>query len=90
MYRCSQTLCFYKQPLISNTRLKLAKNQENSKQHHDAELLLLENYSLSLYIYMGHIFKNKQNNKCICIHEIIRLFIRTMKMKMKKDHIDTT
>ena len=48
MYRCSQTLCFYKQPLISNTRLKLAKNQENSKQHHDAELLLLENYSLSL------------------------------------------
>ena len=32
---------------------------------------------------IGHILKNKQNNKCVCIHEIIRLIIMKMKMKMK-------
>ena len=31
----------------SNSRLKLAKNQAKVKQHHEAELLLFENYSLS-------------------------------------------
>ena len=30
-----------------------------------------------------HILKNKQKNKCVCIHEIIRLIIMKMKMKMK-------
>ena len=30
---------------ISNTRLKLAENQANFKQHPEAELLLFENYS---------------------------------------------
>ena len=34
-------------PFISNTRLKLAKNQANAKQHRQAELLLFENYSHS-------------------------------------------
>ena len=32
---------------------------------------------------IGHILKNKQNNKYVCIHEIIRLFIMKMKMKVK-------
>ena len=32
---------------------------------------------------IGHILKNKQKNKCVCIHEIIRLIIMKMKMKMK-------
>ena len=32
---------------ISNTWLKLAKNQANAKQHPEAELLLSENYSHS-------------------------------------------
>ena len=27
--------------------------------------------------------KSKQKNKCVCIHEIIRLIIMKMKMKMK-------
>ena len=31
---------------MSNTRLKLAKNQAKAKQHLEAELLLIENYSL--------------------------------------------
>ena len=32
---------------------------------------------------IGHILKNKQKKKCVCIHEIIRLIIIKMKMKMK-------
>ena len=32
---------------------------------------------------IGHILKNKQKNKCVSIHEIIRLSIMKMKMKMK-------
>ena len=32
---------------------------------------------------IGHILRNKQKNKCPCIHEILRLIIMKMKMKMK-------
>ena len=39
---------------------------------------------------MGHILKNNQKNKCVSIHENILLIIIKRKMKMKKDHIDTT
>ena len=35
-------------PFISNTRLNFAKSQTKAKQHSEAELLLFENYSLSL------------------------------------------
>ena len=38
---------FVSNTLISNARLKLAKNQANAKQHTEAELLLFENYSHS-------------------------------------------
>ena len=31
---------------------------------------------------IGHILKSKQNNKCVCIHEITRLTIMKMTMKM--------
>ena len=33
---------------IANTRLQLTENQAKAKQHPEAELLSLENYSLSL------------------------------------------
>ena len=32
---------------------------------------------------IGHTLKNKQKNKCVCIHETVRLIIIIMKMKMK-------
>ena len=32
---------------------------------------------------IGHILKSKQNNKCVCIHEITRLTIMKMTMEMK-------
>ena len=72
---------------ISNARLKLEKNQANAKQHLEAELLLFEiihilhsRYHLKI---VGHILKNKY----FCIHDIIRLIIMKMKIKMKnKSH----
>ena len=33
---------------------------------------------------IGHILRNKQKNKCVCIHEIIRLMIMKITMRMKK------
>ena len=36
---------------------------------------------------IGHILKNKKKNKCVCIHEIIRLIIMKMKIEIKnKSH----
>ena len=32
---------------------------------------------------IGHVLKNKQKNECLCIHDIIRLIIMKIKMKMK-------
>ena len=62
--------------------MKLVKNQANTKQHPEAELLLFENYSHSSSTLssksvkvIGHIQKNKQKNKCICNHEIKQLII---------------
>ena len=63
---------------ISNARPKLGKNQANTKQHHEAELLLFENYSHSSST-LGHILKNKEKNNCACVHEIMRLIIMKMK-----------
>ena len=64
--------------------MKLAKNQAKAKQHPEAKLLLFENYSQSSStLIIGHILKNKEKNKCVCILEIIRLIIMKMKIKMK-------
>ena len=41
----------------------------------------------SCYNKKQNILKTKQNNKCVCIHDIKRLTIMKMKMKMKnKSH----
>ena len=40
-------LFFISSTFISNTRLKLEKNQANVQQQPEAELLLFENYSYS-------------------------------------------
>ena len=50
---------FISNTFIRNVRLKLAKNQANAKQHPEAELLLLENYSHSTFI-----LSSKNNNTC--------------------------
>ena len=43
------TLFFISNNIISNARLKLAKNQANAKQHPEAELLAFQNNSHSSY-----------------------------------------
>ena len=57
--------------LISNARLKLAKNQANAKQHPEAEHLLFENHSLSSLRHhpeiMGDILTKSTKNKCDCL-----------------------
>ena len=58
---------------ISNAWLKLAKNQVNTKQHTEAELLALIHIFHPSYLprITEHILKNKEKNKCACIPEII-------------------
>ena len=69
----------------NNTRLKLVKNPANAMQHPEAELVLFENYShSSSKLSSKDILRNKQTNKCVCIHEIMRLIIMKVKMKMTK------
>ena len=47
-YGSARFFLFFKATLINNARLKFAKNQAKAKEHPEAELLLFENYSLSL------------------------------------------
>ena len=66
----------------------MTKDQENTKQHPQVDLLLFHNFSRSSYTssskYNGTYSKNKEKNKCVCIHEIVQLIIMKMKMEMKK------
>ena len=80
------TLFYIGNTFISNTQLKLVKNQADAKWHSQAELWLFEIYSH----YSGyhpkiieHVLKSNQNNMCVSIHEIMRLIKMTTKMKKK-------
>ena len=53
---------FISNTFISNTRLKLAKNQAKAKQHSETELSLFENYSLSLFTLSFE--NNRYSKKC--------------------------
>ena len=71
---------------VSNTALKLAKTQSNAKQHPETKLGLFESYSHSSSTLSSKnnrtYSKKKQNNKCVCILEILGSI--KMKIKMKK------
>ena len=43
-YASLHAFCLISNTFISNTRLKLAKNQANAKQHPEADLLTSKNY----------------------------------------------
>ena len=69
------TYFFYKQPFVSNTRLKLAKNQANAKQDPEAEQFPFENYLLSTSTSS---FKDNRRyslkctkGKYVCLNEVI-------------------
>ena len=69
------TRFFYKQ-----RQAEIGKNLANAKQDAEAELLLFENYSNSSFTLSS---EQKQKNRCVCIHEIIRLIIMKLKMKIE-------
>ena len=80
---------FISNTFISNALLKLDKNQANTRRlkfcYLKIILILLSRYYLKI---TGHILKNKQKKKCVCIHEIIRLIIMKVKVKVKnRSHI---
>ena len=82
---------FISNTFIRNARPKLEKNQTNAKQHPEAELLLFENclHSSSTFSSKNNTtLKNKQNNKCVCIHEIIQVIMMKVKMKNRSHSYD--
>ena len=54
---------------MSNTRIKLDKNQAKAKQQHEYQLLVSENYSLSSFTLSsknnGRYSKNVQKQVCL-------------------------
>ena len=67
--------CFVSSTFIRNTRLKLAKNQEKSKQHTEAQLSLFENYSISSYTSSKnnvHILKNMLKTTAYILTRVIQ------------------
>ena len=71
---------------ISNTRLKLAKNEAIDKQHPDTERLKFKNYlhsSSTLSTKNNRAFSKKKKKNGVCFHEIIWLIVVKMKMKIK-------
>ena len=81
------TLFFISNTFISNARLNLANNQENAMQHPEAELLTFENYSRSsctLPTKNNSTYSKKEAVEQVSLfHEIIRLIIMKMELKMK-------
>ena len=83
---------FISNTFISKARLKLSNSQQMLSNTLELNFCYLKvihvlhaNYHPKI---MGHILKNKQKNKCVRVHEIIRLIITKIKMKMKKDPLD--
>ena len=60
---------------MSYVSLKLAKNQADAKQHLEVELFPIWTlYAFFIHVIIqkikGNFLKNKQKNKCVCIHTI--------------------
>ena len=68
---------------ISNTRLKLAKNQTRTKQHPGDERLLSENYTLPSFMWSSRtsMIYSKRCAKYNCIFQW-DLWLITMKMRL--------
>ena len=66
---------------------KFTKNQANAKQHIESDFSYLKIihtlHPHYLQKILGHILKNKQKGQPVFTHEITRLIIMKMKMKIK-------
>ena len=78
------TYFFISNTFISNARQKIKQMLRNTMRLNFCYLKIIHILHSRYHPrIMGHIPKNKQKNKCVCIHEIIRLIIMKMKIKMK-------
>ena len=72
---------------LSHAKLKLANNQVNVSNTLRPKLCCLKIIHILHLRYhpkiLGHILKNKQKNKFVYIHEITRLIIMKMEMKLE-------
>ena len=72
---------------MSNTRLKLTKNQAKAKQHPDAKLLLFENYAISSFMLQSknnmRYSKQCAKKKSASFYWIILLIIMKIRLEMK-------
>ena len=66
---------FYKQQFYKKRQAEIGKNQAKAKQHPEAELLLIENYSLSSSTLSSknnrRFSKKRTKNKCFCFNEVV-------------------
>ena len=79
---------FTSNTFINNARLKLVKNQTKLSNTLRLNFCYLKIIHILHARYhpniIWYILENKQNKKCVCFREIIRLIIMKMEMKMKK------
>ena len=84
-------LFLYATFFISNTRLKLAKNQAKAKQHPEAKLLHLK-IIVSLFMLSSKInirySKKCAKIKCVCFNEIINEIEVEMKNGSHRCNLD--
>ena len=67
-------LLFVSNTVMGNVRLKLTKNQATAKQHFEAKLLLIENYSFSSSTLSSKnnrkYFAKCTKSKPVCLNEV--------------------
>ena len=72
----------------------MGKNQAKAEQHAEAELLLSENYVLSLSTLLskdnGRYSKKCAEDKYVYLNEVIWLMVMKWGWKWKIDQVDTT
>ena len=77
MQHCPHAHFFYKQQLLATLGWNSQKNQANAKQHPETELFKIIHILHQCYQprIIGHILKNKQKDKFVCIHKIMAVII---------------
>ena len=85
---------FKSNTFISNTRVKLAKNEAKATQHPKGELSLFEKYSLSSSTLSTknnrRHYKKYTKNNWVCFSGVIWFYVMTLKMRLKIKNVQKT